>query len=219
MNCADARARLAALLYGDLPDGEARDVRHHLGRCDSCRNEYAALADVGRLLDAVPAPAVTVDLAGLYREAAARQSRRLRRWRRVAWASLAAAAAVVLTLLLSRVELRLDANQVSVRWGAAPAPPEPLPPAPHPEPRVIAVTQAASTTEIEQQLRLLNEVVQTLSNDADSRDERHRNEIDRLRAQVTALQRQLADLRLATEKDVADLYATQIPEKEKGASP
>jgi hypothetical protein len=218
MNCTDVRARLPALLYGDLPSGEADQVRLHLGRCDSCRNEYAALADVGRLLDAVPAPAVTVDLAGLYREAAARESRRLGRWRRIAWAALATAAAVVLALLLSRVEVRLDANQVVVRWGAVPVPPEP-PPAPRPEPPVIAVAQTAPTAEIEQQLRLLNEVVQTLSNDADSRDERHRNEIDRLRAQVTALQRQLADLRLATEKDVADLYATQIPEKEKGASP
>jgi hypothetical protein len=218
MNCADVRARLPALLYGDLPPAETEQVRHHLGRCDSCRNEQANLADVRRLLDAVPAPAVTVDLPGLYRAAAAQQAGRLRRWRRVACASLAAAAALVVGLLLPRVELRLDANQVVVCWGAVPAPPLPLPPAPRPEPPVV-VAQTPTTAEIEQELRLLNEVVQTLSNDADARDERRRHEIDKLRAQVTILQRQIAELRLTTETDVAALYAAQSPEKEKGTSP
>jgi predicted anti-sigma-YlaC factor YlaD len=218
MNCADVRRRLPALLYGDLPPGEADEVRQHLGRCDYCRKEHATLAQVRRLLGALPAPAVTVDLPRLYREAAEQQARRLRRWRRVACASLAAAAAVVLAMLLSRAELRLDANQVVLRWGAAAAAPEPPPP-PRPEPQVVVVAQSPSTAEIEQELRLLNEAVQTLSNDADSRDERRRHEIDRLKAQVAALQRQLADLRLATEKDVAALYAAQFPEKEKGAQP
>jgi hypothetical protein len=219
MNCADVRLRLPALLYGDLPPGEADEVRQHLGRCDRCRDEHASLSRVRRLLDEVPAPAVTVDLPQLYREAAEQQARRLRRWRRVACASLAAAAAVVLALLLSRAELRLDANQVVLRWGAAAAAPEPLPPAPRPEPPVIAVAQTTPTAEIEQELRLLSEVVQTLSDDADSRDEQRRHEIARLRAQVSALQRQLADLRLATDKDVAALYSAQLSEKVKGAQP
>jgi hypothetical protein len=219
MNCADVRLRLPALLYGDLPPGEADEVRQHLARCGYCRKEYAALEQVRRLLGAAPAPAVTVDLPRLYREAAEQQAGRARRWRRAAWASLAAAAAVVLVLLLSRLELRIDANQVVLRWGAVAAAPEPLPPAPRPEPPVIAVAQSSSTAEIEQELRLLNEVVQTLSNDADSRDEQRRQEIARLRAQVSSLQRQLADLRLATQKDVAALYSAQFSEKEKGAQP
>jgi predicted anti-sigma-YlaC factor YlaD len=218
MNCADVRRRLPALLYGDLPAGEADEVRQHLGRCDHCRNEHASLTRVRRLLDVAPAPAAAVDLPRLYREAAEQQARRLRRWRRVACASLAAAAAGVLALL-SRAELRLDANQVVLRWGASATAPEPPPPAPRQEPPVVVVAQSTSTAEIEQELRLLNEAVQTLSNDADSRDERRRLEIARLRAQVSSLQKQLADLRLATEKDVAALYAAQLSEKEKGAQP
>ncbi len=213
MNCADVRARLPALLYGDLPADEADPIRQHLARCASCREEHATVARVRRLLDAVPAPAVTVDLARLYREAAAQQDRRLRRWRRVACAALAAAAAVVLTLLLSRMEVRLDANQVVLRWGAVPAPPETPPPAPRPEPPVVATLPTASIAEIEQELRLLNELVQALSNDADSRDERRQREIARLRGQVQVLQQQMTVLRLTTEKDVAALYAAQFPDK------
>lgn len=216
MNCAEVRSRLPALLYGDLPADEAEEVRRHLGRCDACRNEHGTLSGLRRLLDEVPAPAVAVDLPALYREAAARQARRAGRWRRVAFASLVAAAAVVLAALLSRVELRLDGNQVVLRWGAVPPPPEPIPPAPREEPPVVTVVSTTSAAEIEQELRLLSEVVQTLSSDADTRDERRRHEIDRLRGQVAALQRQLADLRLATEKDVAALYAAQFPEREKG---
>ncbi len=219
MNCADVRSRLPTLLYGELAAAEAEEVRRHLGRCDSCRGEQAALLGMRRLLDAVPAAAVTVDLPALYREAAARQARRVRRWRRVAWASLAAAAAIVLALLLSRAELRIDANQVVLRWGAVPAAPEPPPPAPRPEPVPIVVAAAPQTTEMEQELRLVSELVQTLSNDADTRDERRRHEIDRLKAQMTVLQRQVAELRLATEKDVAALYAAQLPENKKGALP
>jgi hypothetical protein len=219
MNCADVRSRLAALLYGHLPPAEADDVRRHLGRCDGCRREQAALVELRRLLDAVPAPPVAVDLPALYRNAAAQQARWLTRWRRTVFASLAAAAAVVVALLLSRVELRIDANQVVLRWGAVPAAPQPAPPAPQPEPTVITITQSPSAADVEQQLRLLGELVQALSNDADSRDERRRHEIDRLKAQMSALQRQVAELRLATEKDVAALYAAQFPEKEKGTQP
>jgi anti-sigma factor RsiW len=216
MNCTNARARLPALLYGDLPTGEADQVRQHIGRCNACRNEHAALARLRESLDAVPAPAVAVDLPRLYREAAAQQSRRLSRSRRVAFASLAAAAALLLTVFLSRMELRLDANQVVLRWGAAPAP---LEPPPRPEPQVVTIVQSASTTEIEQEIRLLNEVVQSLSNDSDLRDERRHQEIARLRTQVAGLQQQIAALRLTTEKDVAALYAAQVTEKEKGTQP
>lgn len=215
MNCTDARARLPALLYGDLSADEASQVQAHLARCPSCQKESAALAQVGRLLDAVPAPAVAVDLPQLYREAAERRQRRLRRWRRVAVASLAAAA-VVLVVFLSRVEVRLDAHQLVLRWGAAPAPPEvPSPPAPLPPPVVVAAP-TASADEVEHQLRLLTDLVQALSNDADLRDARRQQEMTRLRAQVQSLQQQLTQLRLVTEKDVAALYTAQFPEKEKG---
>jgi hypothetical protein len=216
MNCADARARLPALLYGDLPAGELAEVRKHLDGCPACRSEQAAVAEVRGLLDVVPAPAVAIDLPRLYRAAAEQQARRLRRWRRVACASLAAAAAVVVGLLLSRVEVRLDGNQVVLRWGTVPAPPEPPPPSPLPPPAPAPAERTVAIAEIEQELRLLTELVQEMSNDADRRDDRQRREVVVLRAQVQALQQQLTELRVATEKDVSALYAAQFPEKEKG---
>jgi hypothetical protein len=219
MNCADARDRLSALLYGDLPGREADRVREHLTRCPSCEGEYTAISQVRRLLDTVPAPALAVDLPRLYREAAERQARRLRRWRRLAVGALAAAAALLAVVFLSRLEVRLDANQLVLRWGDVPAP-VPMPPAPGPiadAPAPVAPPSAtASSAEVEQQLRLLAELVQALSQDADRQEERRREEIARLRGQMQLLQQQMTELRLATEKDVSALYAAQFPEREKG---
>jgi hypothetical protein len=219
MNCADVRLRLAALLYGDLPDDEASEVRAHLARCPSCRREQVRIAEVSRLLDAVPAPPVAVDLSRLYREAAVRHERRLRRWRRVGLIALAAAAAVLFAVLIPRLEVRVDANQVVVRWGDVAAPPQPHPPPPRPpqpEERSVAAAPPASTADVEQQLRLLTELVQALSNDADLRDGRRQEEMSALRARVESLQQQITQLRLATARDVSALYAAQFPEKERG---
>jgi anti-sigma factor RsiW len=217
MNCADVRARLPALLYGDLAADEASCVREHLAGCPSCQREQTAVTQVRHLLQAVPAPPVAVDLPRLYHEAARLQERRLRRWRRVAVASLAAAAAVVLAVLLSRMEIRLDANQAVLRWGAVPAPEQPAP-LPPPEEHVIAAAPTEATAEVEQQLRLLTELVQALSSDADRRDESRQRELTLLRSQLQTLRQQMTQLRLATEQDVAALYAAQFPEKKKGAS-
>jgi len=216
MTCADVRARLALLLYGDLPPAEADEVRQHLARCPGCCDERTAVAQLRHLLDAVPAPAVAVDLPRLYRDAAEGQARRLRRWRAAAVAALAVAAAVVVALLLSRLEVRVDAHQIMVRWGAIPPPPDQPPPlAPPPEERPAAVV---ATAEVEQQLRLLRELVQAVSANADLRDERRRQEIAQLRGRLHGLEQQMTQLRLATEKDVSALYAAQSSDKQKGAS-
>jgi hypothetical protein len=217
MNCAAVRARLASLLYGDLPAVEADEVRQHLTRCPSCREEQTAIAQLRPLLDAVPAPAVAVDLPRLYRDAAAGQARRLRRWRGAAVAALAAAAAVIVALLVSRLEMRMDAHQLVLRWGAVPAPPDQAPPpAPPREERPIIPAPVVSTAEVEQQLRLLRELVQAVSNDADLRDERRQQEIAQLRGRMHGLEQQMTQLRLATARDVSALYAAQLPEKERG---
>src|SRR5262245_30462451 len=101
MDCAWTRDRLPPLLYGDLPSGEAAAVENHLANCLACRQECAALKDVRRLLDAVPAPAIKVDVPRLYRQAAARQERKLRRWRPAAVALLASAALLLIALALN----------------------------------------------------------------------------------------------------------------------
>jgi hypothetical protein len=222
MNCADVRARLPLLLYGDLPANEAEEVRQHLARCPACQGEQTTLIQLRRLLAAVPEPAATVDLPRLYRDAAESQGRRLRRWRRIATAAVAAAAVVFLALFLSRLEVRLDNHQLVLRWGDVPPQPEvPVPPTPppQPEPPVITLSPPATTADIEDRLRLLSELVQELSNDADRREVRRLEEMARLRTQVQNLQQQLIEQRLATEKDVAALYSAQSSDKQKGASP
>ena len=79
MNCTEARDRLPHLLYADLPSSEAAAVENHLAACATCRQEYAALRQLRPLLDATPAPAVSVDLPRLYQEAARLRERQLRR--------------------------------------------------------------------------------------------------------------------------------------------
>jgi putative zinc finger protein len=217
MTCTDVRARLPLLLSGDLAAAEVDEIRQHLTRCPSCQEERTAIVQVRHLLDAVPAPAVTVDLPRLYRDAAEGQVRRLRRWRGATVAVLAAAAAVVVALLLFRMEIRMDAHQLVLRWGAVPAQPDP-PPAPVPprEERPIAPAPVVSTAEVDQQLGLLRELVEAVSNDADLRDERRQQEIAQLRGRMQGLEQQMTQLRLATERDLSALYATQLPEKERG---
>jgi hypothetical protein len=218
MNCADVHARLASFAYGDLAEAEANQIREHLKRCSACEQQRLAISEAQRLLDAVPAPAIAVNLPKLYRDVAADHRRQVRRWRIAAWAGLAAALLVAI-LLVSRLEVRVDANQVVLRWGAAPAMPElhEHPPAPHsPEP-VVAAPQM-STAEIDQQLRMLRELVQAVSNDSDMRDERRQREITALQGRMHGLEQQMTQLRLATQREVAALSSAQIPEKQKGAS-
>src|SRR5580704_683973 len=111
MNCTDARSLLPGLLYGDLSAGMAAPLREHVAHCPACRQHLAELDAQRRALDDVPTPDVQIDLAQLYRDAADRQARRLRRWRRTALA-LGAVAAVLLLIFGLRLEVRVEAHQV-----------------------------------------------------------------------------------------------------------
>ncbi len=218
MNCADVRARLTAFAYGDLSETEASQVRQHLGRCLACEQERRAITEVQRLLDAVPAPTVAVDLPRLYRDVADGHGRQVRRWRFVALAGLAAAV-VVAALLVSHLEVRVDANQLVLRWGAGPtAPDRPELPPPAP-PRPQETTTAApliSTAEINQQLRMLRELVQAISDDADLREQRRQREIAALQNRMRGLEQQMTQLRLAAQREVTALYTAQVAEKPGG---
>src|SRR5438067_5047261 len=127
MNCADVRQELPSLVYHDATPEQAERLQAHVAGCRECQREYAALQQMPRLLDLLPAPALSVDLPRLYRGAADRQRRRLRLWRR---AAVAAAAAVLLAFGL-RLDIRLETHQVVVRWGN-PAPVAEAVPSPAP---------------------------------------------------------------------------------------
>jgi hypothetical protein len=200
MNCAKVRDRLPALLYGDLPPGEASALRDHLAACPACRQEHAALEGIRRALDMVPAPAVRVDLPRLYREAAARQVRRAGRWR---WAAAAcgAAAAVLLVVLGLRLEVRVESQQLVVRWGTAPE--KVIVPPPGPGPRAES---PPPSPDVEERLRVLSELIHALADDVAARDEQEQQRVDRVRARLDELQRQGNRRMSETERNVAALY-------------
>jgi hypothetical protein len=216
MNCAEVRRLLPVLLVGDASAAEAARVEEHLGGCPACRRERAAVEQLGALLGETAAPPVSIDLPRLYREAAARQERRLRRWRRLALVSAAAAAAVFLIAAALRLEVRLEAHEAVVRWGAPPTAPAapPIPPEAPPVPeRWEPVFVEAPPAELEEQIRLLTELTRLLAADLDARDQRQRRDVARLQAELLQLRQQVVQWRLATERDVAALYATQYPSK------
>ncbi len=196
MNCSDVRDQLPGLLYGDLRPEDKVQVEKHLSDCPGCRREYDALQGIRRLLESLPAPEVEIDLPRLYRQAAQRQERRVRRWRRVAiWVSSAAALLVVLAFGV-RLEARLDSRQLVIRWGSptepanevSPGPPSPAPEGPEARPSGTA----------EPQLQLLSELIHALAYDmqAIERQQRQDEETFQIRLQNVDLKnsRRLADL-------------------------
>lgn len=212
MNCSQVRALLPLLLYGDLADTEAAALRRHLQACPGCGKEEQALRQVRSLLDTMPAPSVVIDTAQVYRLAAERERRRARRWRRLASCAAAAAAVVFLAVIL-RVEIRLEAHQVSLRWGAPAAPPQPDPvaaPLPPTPPPVVPNLEVADA-KVREQVEVLNELLNG-----------QQDELTRLHGWIAELQRQLtASARQwrTTERDVAALAGNPSLSPGKGGSP
>lgn len=186
MKCTDVRAALPLLIYGEANPQDAA-LWEHLAACPTCRRDYEALANVRRLLDDAAAPRIAVDLPQLHRALAERQMQRARRWRRLAVA-LGGIAALLLLAIGLRLEIRLEATQLVVRWGNPPP-----------------VGQAFQP-DLRDDLRVLSDLIHALKQDADDRDQRCEERLDHLEKHVRALRSQ-ADLRWnATEKNVAALY-------------
>jgi hypothetical protein len=213
MRCTEARTDLPAFACGHLPPEASRRLEEHLAACPTCRRDADELRRVSRLLRADPAPAVEVDLAGLYREAAQRDALRLRRWRRLALAACAALAAGLLVAVCLNLEVRLEKHQVVLRWGEPPAADEPTPPAPQ-----TIIVQNGLGPEDQRRLRALQELVETLAVDAETRDLERQQELDRLRASLAELRRQAVLHWEEAEQDVSALLAHQS-RKKKGESP
>jgi hypothetical protein len=211
MNCPEASDRLPALLYGDLQPAEASALQEHLATCAACRRRHAALERVRCALDTVPAPEVQVDVPRLYREAAARQLRRARRWRGAAVAC-AAVAALLLAVLGLRIQVRVEGQQLVVRWGAVPV--NDAVPVPAPAQRV----QPPPSPEVEERLCVLSELIHALADEVEARDEQEQQRVARLQARLDELQRQDNRRWNETERNVAALYAAQFIAK-KGEKP
>lgn len=220
MNCNDIRERLPGLVYGHLSLEETLPVEEHLAICNACQAEVAALRQLRPLLDALPAPSVQVDLARLYQQAIEKQERRASRWRRAAVLLVSAAAAVLVVAFLLRLEVRLEGHQMVVRWGAVPANPE-VAPAPEVRPsEEMRVTEnpAPVSLDVEDRLRILTELME-LHDKAIANHDRQQQDLPRLKAKLAELERQTLIWRIATERDVAALYASQYQSPPKGLSP
>jgi Putative zinc-finger len=210
MTCSDVRAALPLWLYDDLKPDAAADVSKHLAGCPACREAAEGLRAVRSALAAVPEPAAAaVDLSRLFHDAAALQERRLRRWRRVAVGVAALAAALLLVVGL-RLEVRIDARQLVVRWGGAPGS-EAVPVAPSPPPVVEkAAVPVPSPGDDDERLRTMQELIHALADDQLRRDDRQRQEWARIQGTVEQWHWRTVRRLESTESDVRALYAAQF---------
>jgi hypothetical protein len=213
MNCAQAREFLAGLLYGDLDAAQAAAVETHRAGCPACQREYASLQHLRRALDAVAAPAVApVDLPRLYADAARLQQRQVRRWRRAALALLGAAA-VLLAVVGFKLELRVEAHQLVVRWGApTEAVPQPEPIAPqHADQADLPPAPVVSADEWER----MRDLIHALAADMALSNSARRQEFDNLEVRLDALQMRSQQ----RDRVVAALYTAHFGTRDKGEKP
>jgi predicted anti-sigma-YlaC factor YlaD len=218
MNCSQIRDQLPLLPYGDLDSDVACAVQAHLSSCPLCQREYTALGQVRRQLASVPSPQVTVDLPRLFQEAVARQVRQIRRWRRAALAVTGIAAAVVLVMVL-RLEVRLDPNQLTVRWGTASAEPV-LPATPAPAPEVVVRHETVPSPDLQERLHWMSDTLHALADSLDLRDARMRQSlegrVDTLEARIELMRRQNGQRWNDTERSVAAIYKAMFVLPNKG---
>jgi hypothetical protein len=211
MNCTQAQELLPGLLYGDVDSAKAAEVEKHRAGCPACQKEYASLERLRRWLDAAPAaPAAPVSFPRLYADAARLQQRHLRRWRRAAVALLGAAA-VLLAVLALKLQLRIEARQLVVSWGApsetAPQP-EPLPP-PHADKAAPAPVVSA------EEWQRLHDLIHALAADVALTNSARRQEFDNLELRLDTLQVRSQQ----RDRLVAALYTAQFGPHDKGEKP
>src|SRR5262249_29868594 len=188
----------------DLDSADRAAVDAHLAGCNRCRAELAALSRTRTALDCSPTSATAVDANQIYRVEAERQRRAARRWQVAALVALAAAVLV----LVSRLDVRVDGRQLTVRWGAIeqPVAPQPAPP----QQPVVVQTDFVASSELEERLNVLTALIHALAANVESGDRERAADLARLRQEIAGLRRQ-GDWRWTeTEKSVSALYAAQF---------
>jgi anti-sigma factor RsiW len=211
MNCIEIQNALPVLLYGELETEAAKRLEEHLAGCPDCRRELAALKLTQKRLDAVPAPAVQLDVGRIFQEEAQRRLVQLRRWRRLALAAAAVAAASILVALLLNLEVRVEGHQLVLRWGSPPALPERIVDQP-------SEVNPEATAALQAQLVVLTQLAQGLTETAAGRDAKQRKELTQIRDNVRDLQRQLGYRLNSIERDQSALYAAVFGPSKKGAT-
>ena len=201
MNCTHVRDRLPDLLYQDLPPAEFEPMKEHLAQCAACQSEYAALQNLRRTLDSMPPPKVSVNLATVYGRAG---EIRAKRWRRTALA-VAGLAAAVIAIMALRLEIRVQADQVVIRWNHS-----------SPEESVAVVDSAtnratprqpAETPASDPELQPLRGLIYVLADDVDkltremeARDRRQQQAVARLQDRLNQLRLMFQGVALSSSK-------------------
>jgi hypothetical protein len=214
MNCAELREVLPAFMYGDLPRDIKTAADTHLEACPDCRAELASLAEVRRLLDLAPMPRVQVDTSRIYEGANRYRQKQARRWRRVAWTALAAAASLLVILGL-QLEVRWESHQLVLRWGApvvadAEAKTKQLLVAEGPAGPLAAREIKAAD------LQLVRDLVHALAASVEERDGRFQKTLAQLESQLNQAQDQARTRWVATERYVSALHTSQMDSHAKG---
>jgi hypothetical protein len=204
MTCTEVCGQLPVFVYGDLPEATQQLLQEHLAQCAACQQECAALRQVRQLLDSVPAPSVQIDPVRIQQEAMARQEKRLRRWRRTAWAAVAALAATVLVALLPALEIRLEGQQLVLRWGNPP--PQPVAPLPSPAPSVPSAETLAEMHRLRERLEVLAQLVNAMDNEFARRDRQRDIDLERIQTQLATLQLWVRAQIAENEKNLTALY-------------
>jgi len=212
MQCHDARPLLPLHAYGDLSVAETEALEQHLAQCPSCRSELAAFRKLRQELSSLPAPAGAVDLPGIYQDRLARARRRSRFWQLAGGLAVVACA----LLLLMHLEVRVNAQQLVVRWGQ----PEPVI-----QERVIPqVVQAGPSSpepsqEVLERLRLMDELIHALADSVEVNDQKRSGDLLQLQRELAALQRRTELQFVETHQDVDALYTAQFGGRGDGSKP
>lgn len=207
MNCDRALELVPLDVYGDLDAAESIDLKQHLERCPGCCLEREQLLATRRLLNAAGTPEVSVDVGRIERESVAQQFRSLRRWKRTAFAVGALAAALLLVLLI-RPTVQFGDGQLVVRWSDSPLPVQ--------QPSAVAQAQPQRPDDLEERVRLLNDLVRAMREDAETSDRDRKEQIDLLVARLDVLRLQSQQRWDNTRHDVQALYTAQFGKKTQG---
>jgi hypothetical protein len=197
MTCDQARPLLPLFAADDAPE-----IAGHLAACPVCRVEAEAFARTRAALDTLAIPEVSIDPAAVLADAAASQTRAVRRWKRIA-AGATALAAGVLVVLVVRPTVRVGDGALVVRWA-------------DPPPAVVGRPQTipARDAELAERVELMGRLVRALADEAEGRDRDRKSEIAYLKARLDLLALQADARHEATARDVGVLYRAQFVKKE-----
>jgi hypothetical protein len=214
MQCLDARSLLPLHAYDDVTGPEKVELEQHLAECPACQQELAVYRRLRQELSTQPLAAGTVDVPRIYQAQALRWRRRSRLYQ---WAGSVAVAACFL-VLFTRLEVQVNGQQMTLRWGRSEAPPVENKQVAGP---VIETRPAVpeAPKELVERIRVMNDLIYALADTIESSDRSRHDEMQQLRRDLAALQ-QRTDLQFVeTQHDMNALYTAQFGGRSGEAKP